>query len=351
MQNFLEVAAARKTVNADQKRDLQELIDLSIEAQTAEVDATVKKETDEATAKAQADADKAKAIRDKESAEITANVNYLDKVMSDHAAAKKKLIEDLMDLTDTETQKQVRQLHEEKRILTERMNEFKIYGAQRITALKALQDQIDALEKGEADAKKPAGKPDTFEERLDKINAQRAASGQDPIHAGSRQGRDIQRQVNQEQDQFGAQQREGAKGQGGRTKKWQRYFEREGGMSPDAKGKEGGGRTRWGAIRDQVGMIPIPQGAGAQRRRQQGVGAMTGGAVGAGMKLGGQGGGGEAAAETLSILGLNQQTGQMNNAILEKVLAELKAYKAEAVKQRNNSKKMINNMNGIIKSN
>ena len=65
---------------------------------------------------------------------------------------------------------------------------------------------------------------------------------------------------------------------------------------------------------------------------------MAGGAGGAGMKLGPRGGGQET-AQTLSILGLNQQTGQMNNAMLQKIIKELAAYKKAAMKQLNDTKK------------
>ena len=116
-------------------------------------------------------------------------------------------------------------------------------------------------------------------------------------------------------------------------KKWQRFYETQGGM-----GLKGGRQKRWDAIQEQVGMIPVPEGAGAQNRRQRGLGEMAGGAVGAGMKLGPRGGGQET-AQTLSILGLNQQTGQMNNAMLQKIIKELAAYKKAAMKQLNDTKK------------
>ena len=137
-----------------------------------------------------------------------------DKVEKDRVKKAQDVQKELSNILDDEHSRAMQALWDQKQNLAARAQEAGVGGARLVAAMQAIQDQIDAIGKKAEDEKKPLGQPDTFEERLDKINAQRAASGQDPIHAGSRQGRDIQRQVNQEQKDFGAQQREQGKGMG-----------------------------------------------------------------------------------------------------------------------------------------
>ena len=381
----LNFASARGEINAQEKKELLDLIELRHQEAEADVDKTIKtKEEDKTKAKEREEARREKEFkklqdnlktsadsekeagaakiqvwkeeqrrlldlaktRNQVTQEEEKNLRKLidvraeeklhrldDKVEKDRVKKAQDVQKELSNILDDEHSRAMQALWDQKQNLAARAQEAGVGGARLVAAMQAIQDQIDAIGKKAEDEKKPLGQPDTFEERLDKINAQRAASGQDPIHAGSRQGRDIQRQVNQEQKDFGAQQREQGKGMGGRMKKWQRFYETQGGM-----GLKGGRQKRWDAIQEQVGMIPVPEGAGAQNRRQRGLGEMAGGAVGAGMKLGPRGGGQET-AQTLSILGLNQQTGQMNNAMLQKIIKELAAYKKAAMKQLNDTKK------------
>ena len=246
------------------------------------------------------------------------------KIESDRAKRKMDVHDEINDILDSEHQRQVRALQDQKDNLAARAREEKIGGDRLIAAMKAIQDKIDALNKKEEDKKKPAGQPDTFEERLDKINAQRAATGQAPIHAGSRQGRAIQRQVNQEQEDFGARQREAGKGMGGRIKAWKGYFDAH-------PGKNRAG-DRWEAIRNQLGMIP-----GSERAQGVvGAGAIASGARGE--KMGTQQGTG--LADMIPLLGLNQQTNQMNNQMLQTIIDEIDRLKANALKDQQDQRKI-----------
>lgn len=253
----------------------------------------------------------------------------------DSAEAKRKMDvhDEINDILDSEHKRRVRALQDQKDNLAARAREEGIGGARLIAAMKAVQDQIDALNKEEEDKKKPAGQPDTFEERLDKINAQRAATGQAPIHAGSKQGRAIQRQVGQEQKDFGAQQREAGKGMGGRIKKWSRYFESQGGMGRIPPGMFGagmkrGGQRRFEGMQGQFGDTP----GGARGQAVVGAGAVAAGGEGTGL------------ADMIPLLGLNQQTNQMNNQMLQTIIDEIDRLKANALKDQQDQRKIKKNL-------
>ena len=249
----------------------------------------------------------------------------------------KNVRDEISDILDSESQREIRSLQDQRKTLADKAREANVGGARLVAALKTIDDQIAALRKKEEADSRPAGQPDSFDERLNKINAQRAASGQAPIHAGSRQGRAIQRQVNQEHKQFGAQQREGAKGQGGRMKKWQRFFEAQGGFgTPQGFGGIAGGidvgQARFDAIRSQMGgMAPAAQ--------ARGMTAMGGGAARAG-----------ASPEMMKLMGMNQQTNQMNNAMMQTIIKELDRYKQNAIRDKNNQKNNGRRLKSVLRA-
>ena len=89
---------------------------------------------------------------------------------------------------------------------------------------------------------------------------------------------------------------------------------------------------RWEAIRNQLGMIP-----GSERAQGVvGAGAIASGARGE--KMGTQQGTG--LADMIPLLGLNQQTNQMNNQMLQTIIDEIDRLKANALKDQQDQRKI-----------
>jgi len=261
------------------------------------------------------------------------------------AKQKSDFYDELFNLTATAYQKELKSAQDEKDLLLKKLNDFQIFGAQRVAALKALQDKIDGITKKEEDKTKgEKGEPETFGDKLTRVNAQRASQGLAPIMPGSKEGRAMQRQSHQEQKDFQSQQFEGQKGVGGMTKKWGRYFD----AFEDTK-KNPARLKEWEGITGALGDIPMPQGRGGMAARQRGAGAMAGGAVMSGLSMGGKGGGGDATVKMLEVMGINNMTGQMNQNMLDTIIGEIGEFKKQAEAQKKkaaNDKKRLDNFSG-----
>lgn len=120
-------------------------------------------------------------------------------------------------------------------------------------------------------------------------------------------------------------------------KKWQRFFESQGGFgTPQGFGGIAGGidvgQARFDAIRGQMGgMAP-----GAQAR---GMTDMGGGAARAG-----------ASPEMMKLMGMNQQTNQMNNAMMQTIIKELDRYKQNAIRDKNNQKNNGKRLKSVLRT-
>lgn len=261
------------------------------------------------------------------------------------AKQKSDFYDELFNLTATAYQKELKSAQDEKDLLLKKLNDFQIFGAQRVAALKAMNDKIDAINKKEEDKTKgETGEPEKFGDKLTRINAQRASQGLAPIMPGSKEGRALQRQSHQEQQDFQSQQFEGRKGVGGMTKKWQRYYD----TFQDTK-KNPARLREFEGITGALGDIPMPQGRAGMAARQRGTGAMAGGAVMSGLSIGGKGGGGDATVKMLEVMGINNMTGQMNQNMMQTIIDEIGQFKkqAEANKKKAvNDKKRLDNFSG-----
>lgn len=162
MENFLNVASARKKFTKEQKKDLQERIDLSIEAQTAAVD---KKISDDAKKELEKYTKAQKAIADGQK-KATDDMRSFNKRTS-------KLLDD-------QVTQQRKAAEEEKRILEERARQLGIQSDAYIHAMEVAKFKIEQAKKKEEEGDDPF-RVQTADEEIAALNARRLSLGMGPV--------------------------------------------------------------------------------------------------------------------------------------------------------------------------